>query len=110
MSNNTNNASDNNDWKDREVGALWRRNGKSQKYLSGFIKTGDELDPQELRVMIFSNRYKNENEKAPDFVIYQSEPMEQKPSEQKPSKKATQTEEAEEESSDSLEDLEELLK
>lgn len=105
MSNNTNNASDNNDWKDREVGALWRRNGKSQKYLSGFIKTGDELDPQELRVMIFSNRYKNENEKAPDFVIYQSEPMEQKPA-----KKAVQAEQVEEESSENLEDLEELLK
>lgn len=105
MSNNTNNASDNNDWKDREVGALWRRNGKSQKYLSGFIKTGDELDPQELRVMIFSNRYKNENEKAPDFVIYQSEPMEQKPA-----KKAVQTEQVEEEVSENLEDLEELLK
>ena len=76
--------------------------------MSGFIKTGDELDPQELRVMIFSNRYKNENEKAPDFVIYQSEPMEQKPA--KKAVQAVQAEQVEEESSENLEDLEELLK
>lgn len=107
MSNNTNNnGSDNNDWKDREVGALWRRSGKTQKYLSGFIKMGDELNPQELRVMIFSNRYKNENEKAPDFVIYQSEQMEQK----KPASKSVSQSQEQLDDSENLEDLEELLK
>ena len=30
------NTSDN-EWKERELGALWRRSGKNQKYLSGYI-------------------------------------------------------------------------
>lgn len=108
MSNNTNTNNDNNDWKDREVGALWRRSGKSQKYLSGFIKTGDELNPQELRVMIFSNRYKSENEKAPDFVIYQSEPMEKKTSTTNATSETRQSQSKIEE--ENLDELEELLK
>ncbi|NDG53059.1 MAG: hypothetical protein EBY39_08560 [Flavobacteriia bacterium] len=61
-----------NDWKDREIGALWRKNGKNQKYLSGYVKLGDELEPQEVRLMVFTNKYKSENEKAPDFVVYQA--------------------------------------
>lgn len=63
-----------NDWKEREIGALWRRSGKNQKYLSGYVRMGDELDPQEVRLVVFTNKYKSENEKAPDFVVYKSEP------------------------------------
>jgi hypothetical protein len=70
------NTSDN-EWKQRELGALWRRSGKSQKYLSGYIKLGDELEEREVRLIVFTNKYKSENEKAPDFVIYESTPMEQ---------------------------------
>jgi len=62
-----------NDWKEREIGALWRRSGKNQKYLSGYVRMGDELDPQEVRLVVFTNKYKSENEKAPDFVVYKSE-------------------------------------
>jgi hypothetical protein len=69
---NENNQS--NDWKEREIGALWRRSGKNQKYLSGYVRIGDELDPQEVRLVVFTNKYKSENEKAPDFVVYKSEP------------------------------------
>tara|TARA_B000000557_G_scaffold257453_1_gene250775 strand:- start:3210 stop:3494 length:285 start_codon:yes stop_codon:yes gene_type:complete len=92
------NQNENNDWKDREIGALWRKNGKNQKYLSGYVKLGDELEPQEVRLMVFTNKYKNENEKAPDFVVYQA-------GESKPQKQSVaQKQEAVEE------DLEELLK
>ena len=76
---NQNNGQDN-EWKERELGALWRRSGKNQKYLSGYIKVGDELEEKEVRLIVFTNKYKSENEKAPDFVIYESTPMEGKPS------------------------------
>ena len=29
-----------NEWRQREMGALWRREGKSQNYLSGYVKIG----------------------------------------------------------------------
>ncbi len=90
-----------NEWKERELGALWRRSGKNQKYLSGYIKVGDELEEKEVRLIVFTNKYKSENEKAPDFVIYESTPMESK--QDAPSKASQQTPEVEE-------DLAELLK
>ena len=95
-----------NEWKQRELGALWRRNGKNQKYLSGYIKLGDELEEKEVRLIVFTNKYKSENEKAPDFVIYESTPMENSQT-AGAQKSASVSEEAEEEIE---EDLAELLK
>jgi len=92
-----------NDWKEREIGALWRRSGKSQKYLSGYVKMGDELDPQEVRLVVFSNKYKNENEKAPDFVVYKSEPAQKQQTQKTSAAKNNQEDDLEQE-------LEELLK
>ena len=97
------NTSDN-EWKERELGALWRRSGKSQKYLSGYIKLGDEMEEKEVRLIVFTNKYKSENEKAPDFVIYESTPMEQ---DAKPAVKSSATVEEEGEED---EELAELLK
>ena len=37
---NKNNTSQS-DWKKREIGALWRRDGKNQKFLSGKITIGE---------------------------------------------------------------------
>lgn len=62
-----------NDWSKRELGALWKRQGKSQNYLSGFVKVGEFGVEQEVRLVIFTNKNKVKNPKAPDFVIYQSE-------------------------------------
>lgn len=62
-----------NEWSKRELGALWKRQGKSQNYLSGFVKVGDGFVEQEVRLVIFTNKNKSKNPKAPDFVIYQSE-------------------------------------
>lgn len=63
----------NSEWSKRELGALWKRQGKSQNYLSGFIKVGEFGVEQEVRVVIFTNKHKSKNEKAPDFVVYLSE-------------------------------------
>lgn len=61
------------DWNKRELGALWRREGKNQNYLSGFIKVGEFGVEREYKLVIFTNKNKSKNPKAPDFVVYQSE-------------------------------------
>jgi hypothetical protein len=67
----------NNDWKNREMGALWRREGKQQNFLSGMIRLEDEFGMQkETKVVVFTNKGKAKNEKAPDFIIYEDKPRE----------------------------------
>ncbi len=71
---NKNNSSQS-DWKKREIGALWRRNGKNQKFLSGKITIGEFGEEKEIQIVIFSNRFK-EKDNQPDFRIYEDTPME----------------------------------
>lgn len=54
----------NTEWSDREIGALWTNvNPKTNdKYLTGHIN-GE-------KVILFKNKYKSENEKAPDLKVY----------------------------------------
>jgi len=63
----------NNDWKDREMGALWKKQGRNQTYLSGTVKSADG---DTRRVIVFENKNKKA-ENQPDFVIYESKPQEQ---------------------------------
>jgi len=63
----------NNEWAKRDIGALWKKEGKSQKFLSGYIK--DETGLQ-TEVVIFANKYKKDNPKAPDYRIYLSTKLE----------------------------------
>jgi len=66
------------DMKRREVGALWKKEGKAtgQKFLTGHIKV-DEFGTEKLvKIIVFSNKNKT-NPKAPDFVIYTSRENEQ---------------------------------
>jgi hypothetical protein len=65
----------NSDWKEREIGALWKRESSNQKYLSGKVKVGGE----ELGVVIFTNRYKEEGSKQPDFRVYLERQREEQP-------------------------------
>jgi hypothetical protein len=65
------------DWKKRELGALWRREGKSQKYLSGILKFGEFGTEKEVRVVVFTNKGKAKNEKAPDFIVYEEKRREE---------------------------------
>lgn len=55
---------ENTEWKDREIGALWVnvKQGSDEKYLAGQVN-GE-------KVILFKNKYKDENPKSPDFVIY----------------------------------------
>ena len=62
----SNSENTNNDWKEREIGALWKRESSNQKYLSGKMKVGGE----EVGVVIFTNRYKEEGSRQPDFRVY----------------------------------------
>ena len=73
--NNTNN-NEKTDWAKRDVGALWKREGQSQKYLSGYVKVDELGIERELKIVVFSNKNKNDNEKAPDYRIYVSKPLE----------------------------------
>jgi len=61
------------DWKKREIGALWRREGKNQNFLSGKVTIGKIGEEQEIQVVVFKNNYKD-NEKQPDFRIYEDKP------------------------------------
>lgn len=68
-----NTEENNNNWSEREVGALWKQqSGKGTKYLSGHVK--DESGNQQ-RVVVFANKDKK-NQKAPDFRMYLSQPSE----------------------------------
>jgi uncharacterized protein (DUF736 family) len=61
-----------NEWQQREVGALWKRkSGSGQSYLSGHVTLTDELGTEKkVKVICFSNKFKSENEKAPDLRVY----------------------------------------
>jgi hypothetical protein len=62
------------DWQKRELGALWVREGKNQKYLSGHMKVETMPGVQEsVKVVVFTNKNKEKNERAPDYVVYRSE-------------------------------------
>lgn len=81
-----NNTNQNNDWSKRDIGALWKREGKNQKYLSGYFKLENG---QEVKVVVFSNKNKQNNEKAPDYRVYLSQPSEQQQITAKPQNKPT---------------------
>ena len=74
MSNTTDKQSD---WKNREVGALWKKaaaNGKSS-FCTGYIVSDELGNKVKQRVIMFSNKTKS-NEKSPDFIIYLSNEQE----------------------------------
>ena len=107
---NNNNNTKNSEWQKRDIGALWKREGQNQKYLSGYVKV-DELGlEKELKIVVFSNKNKNNNEKAPDYRIYVSKPLDNKSSETKQTaqpvlKKKEQLKKVAEVSSEEDEDL-----
>ncbi len=72
MENTTSNNTSNNE----ELGALWKRQARNggQTYLAGHLK-GGEYGDEGVKVVVFSNKNKT-NERAPDFRIYKSKPME----------------------------------
>lgn len=77
MTEENNNSASQSDWKKRELGALWRREGKTQNYLSGVLKFGEFGTEKEVRIVVFTNKGKAKNEKAPDFIVYEEKPREE---------------------------------
>lgn len=78
MENTNTNNSGKNDWSKRDIGALWKRESATQKYLSGYVKVDELGIERELKVIVFSNKNKKDNQKAPDYRIYLSLPKEEK--------------------------------
>lgn len=71
--NNTNNTQN----KNQELGALWKKKSKAgMSFLSGYI---NDHDGQRIDVVVFANSKKT-NEKAPDYRLYVSKPLETKQS------------------------------
>tara|TARA_Y100000592_G_scaffold95363_1_gene161700 strand:+ start:609 stop:893 length:285 start_codon:yes stop_codon:yes gene_type:complete len=73
MENENNNSS--NDWKERELGALWKKTGKSQNYFSGKIKLEKFKDVDSINIVGFSNKNKKDKANAPDVILYYSAPV-----------------------------------
>ena len=72
----------NNDWKERELGALWVKKSLSgTQYMTGHVELKDASG--KVQLVVFKNKHKyNEdgtvaNDKAPDFRLYVSEGREE---------------------------------
>lgn len=61
----------NNDWSKREIGALWKKDGPTQKYLSGYLTIDEFGTKAKVNVVVFSNKNKSKDT-APDFRVYLS--------------------------------------
>lgn len=58
-----------NKWTERELGALWRVDGKNQSFYSGNIKVNGE----QYKIVCFPNKHKEDGSNQPDIRIYKSE-------------------------------------
>ena len=69
-----------------EIGALWKKEGKSQKFLAGNLDFSEYPEAlwkelvrtKKLPVVIFTNKFK-QKDTHPDLRIYLSKPKEQAP-------------------------------
>ena len=75
---NDNTKESTNTWEDREIGAMWKRDGVNQKYLVGRLKL-EKIPPgsEELNVVVFSNKNKAKDT-HPDFRVYISKSKEER--------------------------------
>ena len=65
---------------DRNIGALWvKQSQKGTEFMSGNIEVGDEI----IKLVVFKNNYKK-TDKHPDYLIYESKPLEQQNSDDEP--------------------------
>ena len=78
---NTKEDTQNNEWKERELGALWIKNGRSGDFFSGHI-SHTTIDGKRLEVVGFRNKNKT-SERAPDYILYKSKPLDQNAMSQK---------------------------
>lgn len=83
-----------------ELGALWKKKSKAgMSFLSGYI---NDHDGQRIDIVVFANSKKT-NEKAPDYRLYVSKPLENKETAKTPPTKAVKkVEQVESEQEDEL--------
>jgi len=72
MSENTVEKKPESDWSKRELGALWRVDGRNMSFYSGSIKVGGET----VKIVCFPNKNKEPDSNQPDIRVYQSEEKE----------------------------------
>jgi hypothetical protein len=61
-----------NEWKQRELGALWKKEGKSQNYYSGKINLKNLSNSDSVSIVGFANKSKKEYPNSPDVILYAS--------------------------------------
>ena len=87
----------NSEWQKREVGAFWKNKGRNsgQTYLSGHISVEDEDTGAKTRIklVVFPNKFKDQNEKVPDFHVYLSKDNEESSGQAASSRKQEEPEE-----------------
>tara|TARA_R100000008_G_scaffold41376_1_gene23838 strand:- start:2075 stop:2365 length:291 start_codon:yes stop_codon:yes gene_type:complete len=67
MSNNTTTPTKKNEWREREVGALWMKQGTTQDFMSGHCSVNDE----KVELVVFKNKNKT-SDRAPDYILYKN--------------------------------------
>lgn len=72
MSENTVEKKPESDWSKRELGALWRVDGRNMSFYSGSIKVGDKT----VKIVCFPNKNKEPDSNQPDIRVYESEEKE----------------------------------
>ena len=60
---------------DKNIGALWLKEGAKGKYFSGNV----EINGQKTNIVIFRNTLKQPGEKTPDYRIFLQQPREDIP-------------------------------
>lgn len=70
--NNNSETTQNNEWRERELGALWVKNGKSSDFLSGHVA----MEGQRVDIVVFRNKNKT-SDRGPDYILYKSKPLDQ---------------------------------
>jgi hypothetical protein len=58
-----------NNWKEREMGAFWKKNGGKGTFLAGKIT----IDGKEHKVVVYKNTFKEEGDNKPDYRIYRDD-------------------------------------
>ena len=72
------NTNQQSEWQKRERGALWKKQGQSQDYLTGVIKSLDDMGQEvKSKIIVFANKNKQDGDNKPDFIIYESKELNQ---------------------------------
>tara|TARA_R100000084_G_C4587776_1_gene116926 strand:- start:15 stop:299 length:285 start_codon:yes stop_codon:yes gene_type:complete len=80
-----------NEWREREVGALWMKQGTTQDFMSGHCSINEE----KVELVVFKNKNKT-SDRAPDYILYKSKRLDEQGSSAPQQSNTSSTSEAEE--------------